>query len=62
MKRNILAVWVVGLTLVLGFAVIASADNGALADFNTKYPGNSYGTVVVFATQAHRPRTLMEQI
>ena len=43
MKKNILAVWVVGLTLVLGFAVIASADNGALADFNAQYPGNSYG-------------------
>jgi hypothetical protein len=43
MKRNILAVWVVGLTLVLGFAVIASADNGALADFNAQYPSNSFG-------------------
>ena len=34
MKKNIFAVWVVALTLVLGFTGIASADNGALADFN----------------------------
>jgi len=38
MKRNIFAVLVVALTLVLGFAVIASADTGALADFNAQYP------------------------
>jgi len=43
MKKNIFAVWVVALTLVLGFTGIASADNGALADFNAQYPGNSYG-------------------
>jgi hypothetical protein len=43
MKKNILAVSVIALTLVLGFAVIASANNGALADFNAQYPGNSYG-------------------
>ncbi len=44
MKKNILAVLVVGLTLVLGFAAIASANSGALADFNAQYPGNSYGS------------------
>jgi len=43
MKKNIFAVLVVALTLVLGFAVIASANDGALADFNAQYPGNSYG-------------------
>jgi hypothetical protein len=43
MKKNIFAVSVVALPLVLGFAVMASADNGALADFNAQYPGNSYG-------------------
>jgi hypothetical protein len=42
-KRNIFAVLVVALTLVLGFATIASADVGALQDFNAQYPGNSFG-------------------
>jgi IPT/TIG domain len=42
MKRNIACVSVVALTLVLGFAVIASATSNALTDFNTKYPGNSF--------------------
>jgi len=43
MKRNILGVLAVALILVLGFAVIASADSGALGDFNARYRGNSYG-------------------
>ena len=43
MKRNIFAVLVVALTLVLVFAVIASANNGALADFDAQYPLNSFG-------------------
>ena len=38
MKKNILALLVVTLTLVLGFGVIASANNGALLDFNAQYP------------------------
>jgi hypothetical protein len=38
MKKNILGVLVVALILVLGFAVIASADSGALGDFNRQYP------------------------
>jgi len=38
MKRNRFGVLAVVLTLVLGFAVIASADNGALSDFNAQYP------------------------
>jgi hypothetical protein len=44
MKKNFLVVLVVGLTLSLGFVVIASANNGALADFNAQYPGNSFGS------------------
>jgi len=43
MKRNIFAVWVVTLSLALGCAVIASADNGARADFDARYPSNSFG-------------------
>ena len=43
MKTNILAVWVVALTLVPGFAVIASANNGARVDFDARYPSNSFG-------------------
>jgi hypothetical protein len=42
--KNGLAVSVVVLTLVLGLAVIASANTGALADFNAQYPGNSFGS------------------
>jgi hypothetical protein len=38
MKKDIFAVLVVALPLVLGFAVIASANNGALADFDAQYP------------------------
>ena len=38
MKKNILALLVVTLPLVLGFGVIASANNGALLDFNAQYP------------------------
>ena len=43
MKRSIFAVWVVTLSLALGCAVIASADNGARADFDARYPSNSFG-------------------
>jgi hypothetical protein len=43
MKRNVSGVLVVALTLVLGYMGIASADTGALADFNARYPGNAYG-------------------
>ena len=43
MKRNIFAVLVVALTFVLGFAGIALADTGALADFDAQYPSNSFG-------------------
>jgi len=43
MKRNIFAALVVALPLVYGFAAIASADTGALADFKAQYPGNSFG-------------------
>jgi hypothetical protein len=43
MKTNILAVVVVGLTLVPGFAVMAWAKSAVLADFNAQYPGNSFG-------------------
>jgi hypothetical protein len=42
MKKDILTVSVVALTLVLGFTVIALADSGALADFNAQYPKNKY--------------------
>ena len=41
MEKNILAVLVVALTLVLGFAAIASANSGALLDFNARY--SSFG-------------------
>ena len=43
MKKKILVVLVAALTLILGFAVIASANTGALNDFNAQYPGNSFG-------------------
>ena len=43
MKMNIFSVLVVALTLPLGFAGIALADTGALADFNAQYPLNSFG-------------------
>jgi len=42
-KSNIFVVLVVALSFVLGFAVIASANNGALADFDAQYPSNSLG-------------------
>lgn len=42
MKKNISVVLVVALTLVLGFAFIASANDGALADFDTQYPNNTF--------------------
>jgi len=44
MKKNFLVVLVVALTLSLGFVVIATANDGALADFNAQYPGNSFGS------------------
>ncbi len=40
MKKNSVVVLAVVLTHVLGFAVIASANTGALADFNAQYPKN----------------------
>jgi hypothetical protein len=43
MKKDILIVLVVTLTLALGFAGIASANNGALADFEVQYPSNTFG-------------------
>jgi len=43
MKRNIACLSIVALTLVLGFTLIASADNGARNDFNAQYPGNHFG-------------------
>ena len=43
MKRNIVSRMVVALSLVLGFAAVVSANNGAQANFNTQYPGNSFG-------------------
>jgi hypothetical protein len=42
-KRNCACLSVVALTLVLGFAVIVSADTGARNDFNAQYPGNHFG-------------------
>jgi hypothetical protein len=41
-KINIVTVSAIALTLVLGFAVIVSANNGALVNFNSQYPGNSF--------------------
>jgi cytochrome c2 len=42
MKKNVLTVLLVALTLVLGLAVIVSANIGALDDFNAQYPSNTF--------------------
>ena len=42
MNKKILSI-LLALIFVLGFARISLADTGAFADFNTQYPGTSYG-------------------
>jgi hypothetical protein len=42
MEKNVLVVLMVVLASVLGFAVVASANTGALDDFNAQYPSNTF--------------------
>ena len=57
MEKKILGVLVVSLALVVGFAGIASANNGALTDFNAEYPGNSYSNSCRICHTASPPNT-----
>ena len=57
MKKDIFVVLVVALPLVLGFAVVALANNGALADFDAQYQGNSFGGSCNICHTASIPNT-----